>query len=47
VAKSSQGASKQFRITAERPAGKSDAPSTISMSARNGKVVTNVMVGAR
>ena len=46
IAKSNQGASKQFRITAERTT-KSDEPSKISMSARNGKVVTSVTVGAR
>lgn len=41
IAKSNQGASKQFRITAER-AGKSDEPLKISVSARNGKVVTGI-----
>lgn len=45
IAKSNQGASKQFRITAERP-GNSNEPSKISMSARNGKVVTSVTVGS-
>jgi hypothetical protein len=47
IAKSNQGQSKQFRITAERPAGSADAPSQISMSTRNGKVVTGVTIGAR
>ena len=47
VAKSSQGQTKQFRITAERPAGKGDAPSKISMSARSGLAVTKVTIGAQ
>jgi hypothetical protein len=47
VAKSSQGASKQFRITAERPGGNSNEPAKISMGTRNGLAVTNVTIGAR
>ena len=43
IAKGSQGQSKQFRITAEHSA----APSSISMSGRNGKVVTNITLGGR
>jgi hypothetical protein len=46
VAKSSQGANKQFRITAER-AGNSNEPSKISMGARNGLAVTSVTIGAQ
>jgi hypothetical protein len=41
IAKGSQGKSRQFRVTAEHSA----EPSTISMSGRNGKVVTSVSVG--
>jgi len=47
VAKGAQGQNKQFRITAERPGGKSDAPSKISMGARNGLSVTSVTIGSR
>jgi hypothetical protein len=47
VAKASEGQSKQFRITAERPAGSSNEPAKISMAARNGKVVTSVTIGSR
>jgi hypothetical protein len=47
IAKANQGQTKQFRITAERPGGASDAPAKISMSARNGKVVTSVTIGSR
>ncbi len=47
VAKSSQGASKQFRITAERAGGNSNEPSKISMGARNGLAVTSVTIGAQ
>jgi hypothetical protein len=43
---SSQGQSKQFRITAERPGGSSNEPSKISMSAKNGKIVTSVTIGS-
>ena len=46
IAKSNQGQNRQFRITAERPGGSSDEGSKISMSARNGKVVTSVTVGS-
>ena len=46
VAKSSQGANKQFRIIAER-VGNSDAPSKISMGARAGLQVTAVTIGGR
>jgi len=41
IAKGSQGASRQFKVTAEHSA----APSKISMSGRNGKVVTSMTVG--
>ena len=47
VAKSSQGQNKQFRITAERPGGKSDAPAKISMGTRSGLSVTSVTIGSR
>jgi hypothetical protein len=47
VAKSSQGANKQFRITAERAGGNSNEPSKISMGARNGLAVTSVTIGAQ
>ena len=40
--KGGEGKSRQFRVTAERPAAASDAPSKLSMSGRNGKIVTNV-----
>jgi hypothetical protein len=43
IAKGSQGKSRQFRITAEHSA----SPSKISMSGRNGKIVTSVTIGAR
>ena len=44
---SSDGQSKQFRITAERPGGNSNEPAKISMSAKNGKIVTSVTIGSR
>jgi hypothetical protein len=47
VAKSAQGASRQFRITAERPAGKPNESSQLSMSAKNGMVVTSITIGSR
>jgi hypothetical protein len=47
VAKGSQGANKQFRITAERAGGNSNEPSKISMGARNGLAVTSVTIGAQ
>jgi hypothetical protein len=47
IAKGSQGASKQFRITAERAGGNSNEPSRISMGARNGLAVTSVTIGAQ
>jgi hypothetical protein len=48
VAKSAQGGqNKQFRITAERAGGSSDAPSKISMGARSGLSVTSVTMGSR
>lgn len=40
--KGGEGQSRQFRVTAEPPGGASDAPSKLSMSGRNGKVVTSV-----
>jgi hypothetical protein len=43
IAKGSQGKNRQFRITAEH----STDPSKISMSGRNGKIVTSVTVGSR
>jgi hypothetical protein len=43
IAKGSQGASKQFRITAEHSA----QPSKVSMSGRNGKIVSSLTLGAR
>jgi hypothetical protein len=46
VAKASQGQTKQFRITAERPGGGSNEGSKLSMSAKNGMIVTSVTVGA-
>jgi hypothetical protein len=47
AAKAGQGQSRQFRITAERPAGSSDAATKLSMSARNGMAVTSVTIGSR
>jgi hypothetical protein len=47
IAKGSQGANKQFRITAERAGGNSNEPSKISMGARNGLAVTSVTIGAQ
>ena len=47
INKASQGQTRQFRITAERPAGKGDAPSKISMSARSGLSVTKLTIGAQ
>ena len=47
VAKSAQGASRQFRITAERPAGKPNESTKLSMSAKNGMVVTSITIGSR
>jgi hypothetical protein len=44
IAKGNQGASKQFKITAERVGGKSNEPSKISMGARNGLAVTGVTI---
>jgi hypothetical protein len=47
IAKASQGANKQFRITAERGGGNSNEPSKISMGARNGLAITSVTIGAQ
>ncbi len=47
IAKASQGANKQFRITAERTGGNSNEPAKISMGARNGLAVTGVTIGSR
>jgi len=45
VAKATQGgASKQFKITAERAGGNSNEPAKISMGARNGLAVTSVTI---
>jgi len=44
VAKASQGGTKQFKITAERAAGKSNESSQISMGARNGLAMTAVTI---
>jgi hypothetical protein len=47
VAKSTQGASRQFRVTAERPPGNKNESTQLSMSAKPGLSVTSVTIGSR
>jgi hypothetical protein len=47
AAKAGQAQSRQFRITAERPGGGSGEGAKISMSARNGLVVTSLTMGSQ